>query len=183
LHLALRIGRVVRRRNAMTPDGTRLGQGVIMRRIGMVVQVAVGLCLTSVATLHGQDPSLGGVDPQPSVELPEELAQILRDYERHWSAGEADELSALFVERGLIVRGGTWIRGRDAIRQAYQSASGPLRLRAIKYAADGDVGYIVGAYGYGENPPVDDRGMFVLTLRRDSSGRWLIVSDLDRGAG
>jgi ketosteroid isomerase-like protein len=167
----------------MKLDGTEIGQGEIMRRVGMVVQVCVGLCLSSVATLHGQDVGPGPVDPQPSVELPDDLAQVLRDYERHWSAGEADELSALFVERGLIVRGGTWIRGRDAIRQAYQNASGPLRLRAIEYAANGDVGYIIGAYGYGGDLPAEDNGMFVLTLQRDPAGRWLIVSDLDRGAG
>ena len=149
----------------------------------MVIQLVAGLYLVSVASLHAQDPDLGAADPQPSVDLPNDLAQVLRDYERHWSAGEADELSALFIERGLIVRGVTWIRGRDAIRQAYQNASGPLRLRAIEYASDGDVGYIIGAYGYGEDLPVEDNGMFVLTLQRDSSGGWLIVSDLDRGSG
>ena len=55
-----------------------------------------------------------------------------------------------------------------------------MRLRAIEYAASDGVGYIVGAYGYGENLPVEDTGMFVLTLRRVNGGRWLIVSDLDR---
>ena len=80
------------------------------------------------------------------------------------------------------MRGGARIRGRAAIREAYQDASGPLRLRGIDYAADGDVGFIAGAYGYGEDLPVADSGMFVLTLRREAAGRWLIVSDLDRGA-
>ena len=118
----------------------------------------------------------------PSVALPPELDRVLRDYEAHWGAGNADALAELFVEEGLIVRGG-WIRGRDAIRQAYQTASGPLRLRAIEFAADGSVGYIVGAYGYGDEQPVEDRGLFVLTLQRGASGRWLIVSDMDRQIG
>ena len=122
-------------------------------------------------------------DVQPSVELPPELDRVLRDYERHWSAGQAAELAALFVEEGLIQRGGTWIRGRDAIQAAYQNASGPLRLRAIEYASDDEVGFIVGAYGYGETLPVPDGGLFVLTLRRGPSGAWLIVSDLDRSGG
>jgi ketosteroid isomerase-like protein len=155
---------------------------VIMKNVAIVMRVVLGLSLVFVAPLHGQDPT-AGVDPQPSVELPDDMARVLRDYERHWSAGNAEELAALFVERGLIVRQGMWIRGREAIREAYQIAAGPLRLRAIEYGSDGDVGYIVGAYGYGEDLPVQDRGLFVLTLERDSSGRWLIVSDMDRGAG
>lgn len=151
-----------------------------MRRDWFVI---LGLALGSVSPAGAQAPTVDGAAPQPSVELPAELARVLRDYERHWSAGDASELAALFVDEGLIVRDGTWIRGRAAIRQAYQIAGGPLRLRAIEFAADGVVGYIVGAYGYGESLPVDDVGLFVLTLRREPSGRWLIVSDMDRGGG
>jgi ketosteroid isomerase-like protein len=165
-------------------DRKGIGLGKVrMKRIGVVTQLVVGLFLAGVGPLHGQDPDPGEADPQPSVQLPDDLARVLRDYERHWSAGSANELAALFVERGLIVRQGSWIRGREAIAQAYQNASGPIQLRAIEYATDGDVGYIVGAYGYGQDRPMEDRGMFVLTLRRESSGRWLIVSDLDRGVG
>ncbi len=132
--------------------------------------------------VSGQDQEVVQLAPQPSVELPPDLARVLRDYERHWSAGEAEALASLFVESGLIVRRGTWIRGRAAIEEAYRHASGALRLRAIEFDAGDRLGYIIGAYGYGESLPVDDSGMFVLTLRRDPDGRWLIVSDLDRSA-
>lgn len=149
--------------------------------------VIAGLILTVV--LGGTTPRVAESQqvsdrpaPQPSLDLPADFARVLRDYERHWQAGDEDGLANLFVEEGLIVRRGTWIRGRDTIRNAYQDSSGPLRLRAIEYAGDGDVGYIVGAYGYGEGRPVDDSGLFVLTLRRGADGRWLIVSDLDRGS-
>lgn len=148
--------------------------------IAGLLAVGVGLGVADIA--HGQSAASAGT--QPSVELPDDFARVLRDYERHWSRGEASELAQLFVERGLIVREGQWIRGREAIELAYQSASGPLRLRAIEYAADGNAGYIVGAYGYGDDLPVGDVGLFVLTLQRDLDGRWLIVSDMDRsGAG
>ena len=120
---------------------------------------------------------------QPSLDLPAELDRVLRDYERHWSAGEAAALSELFVPEGLIVSSGRWIRGRDAIREAYANASGPLRLRAIEFATEGETGFIVGAYGYGGADPTIDLGMFTLTLRRGDDGMWLIVSDMDRQAG
>lgn len=143
---------------------------------------AAGLLAVGAGPLHGQTSQLGPEAPvrQPSVELPPELDRVLRDYERHWSAGQADELAELFVEGGLIQSRGVWNRGREAIREAYVGASGPLRLRAVEYASDGHVGFIVGAFGYGEVLPVEDIGLFVLTLRRGPNGSWLIVSDLDR---
>jgi ketosteroid isomerase-like protein len=156
---------------------------VTVKRIRIVGSLVVGLYLVGIGALHGQDSEPSAIDPQPSIELPDDVARVLRDYERHWSAGSASELAALFVERGLIVRQGTWIRGREAIQQAYQTSGGPLRLRPVEYAVDGAVGYIVGAFGYGQDLPVEDRGLFVLTLQRDSTGRWLIVSDMDRPGG
>lgn len=142
----------------------------------------VCLAIVSALAAGAQDAAAQAVEPQPSVELPADLERVLRDYERHWEAGNARELSLLFVEDGLIVRG-SWIRGRAAIEAAYQTAGGPLRLRAVEYGQDGDVAFIAGAYGYAETDPVVDRGLFVLTLRRTSDGPWLIVSDMDRGIG
>lgn len=154
-----------------------------MRGIGLVAVLLAAQSFAGVQVLAGQGSDASVVAPQPSVELPADLDRVLRDYERHWSAGAAAELAALFVEDGLIVRDDTWIRGREAITEAYRIAGGPLRLRAIEYATDGDVGYIVGAYGYGPSLPTPDVGLFVLTLRQAGGGRWLIVSDMDRSGG
>lgn len=155
---------------------------MVVRRAGKRIAgiLMVGLALASASAASAQQAAAGGAEAQPSVDLPPELARVLRDYETHWSRGEASELAALFVEHGLIQRNGVWIRGRDAIRAAYETASGPLRLRAIEYGADGSTGFIVGAYGYGDALPIGDVGLFVLTLHREDGGRWLIVSDLDR---
>lgn len=115
----------------------------------------------------------------PSAELPPELARILRDYERHWRAGHADSLAALFTDDGLVARRGGWIQGTSELRDALQRTSSDLRLRAVAYATDGAVGYIVGAYGYGEQAETQDGGMFILALGRSAEGRWLIAADLD----
>ena len=113
----------------------------------------------------------------PSVTLPPELDRVLRDYEKNWKASNGPGLSELFTEDGFINRGG-WIRGRDAIRQAYSASSGgDLRLRAVGYAAGDTVGYIVGGYRYGE--AANDGGKFILTLRRAPRGAWKIAADLD----
>jgi ketosteroid isomerase-like protein len=115
--------------------------------------------------------------PLPSVDLPAELNRVLRDYETHWKAKDGPALSALFTDDGFIARG-PWIRGRDAIRTTYsQTSGGDLRLRAVGYATSDTVGYIVGAFRYGESQ--NDNGKFILALRRAPRGEWKIAADLD----
>lgn len=116
--------------------------------------------------------------PLPSIELPEELDRILREYERAWAAGDANALAALFTEDGFVPSPSGWVRGRAAIVRVYETASGDLRLRAHAYSIADSVGYIVGAYGYGDSAGEPDRGKFLLALRRDRSGKWLIAADL-----
>ena len=148
------------------------------------VPALVGSLATLIAlSSSAQDISVSAkiIDTQsevPSVNLPPELDRVLRDYERHWRAGDGAALSALFTEDGFIQRGGPWIRGRDAIRTNYsQMASGNLRLRAVGFAAADTVGYIIGAYRYGD--ATSDGGKFVLALKRVPRGEWKIAADLD----
>lgn len=127
----------------------------------------------------GPHPSQRIPEPLPSVELPPELDRVLRDYERHWRSGSADSLTALFTADGFVARRGGWIRGEAGLRSSLERTSSDLRLRPVAYAIDGDVGYIIGNYGYGTDDGVPDRGMFILTLRRHQDGRWRITADLD----
>lgn len=115
---------------------------------------------------------------QPSVELPNALARVLRDYEREWAAGNAAGLAALFAEDGFALPSGRHpVRGREAIAGHYRNAGGSLRLRALAFAVEDPIAWIVGAYGYGEEGI--DRGKFVLALRRGADGAWLIAADID----
>ena len=118
--------------------------------------------------------------PLPSVTLPPALDRVLRDYERHWAAGDGAALAQLFAEDGFVLQGNQLpIRGRAAIHEMYaKQAGGALRLRALAYATADSIGYILGAYGYGSAGP-GDIGKFTLTLRRGAGGRWLIFSDMD----
>jgi ketosteroid isomerase-like protein len=117
---------------------------------------------------------------EPTVELPPELARVLADYETAWGARDAKALAELFAVDGFVLAGGQPpIRGRAAIERHYQGHGGPLSLRAIAYATEGAVGYILG--GYTSEKGKDDDGKFTLTLRKDRSGRWWIFSDMDNG--
>lgn len=115
---------------------------------------------------------------EASVILPPELARVLTDYEAAWKAGDAAALSQLFAEDGFVLPQGRGpVKGRAVIQKLYTRAGSPLSLRAIAYATNGDVGYIIG--GYSPEPGKGDDGKFTLTLRKGSDGRWLIVSDMD----
>lgn len=143
--------------------------------------------VTFLATLAGA----GGLGAQnassppsvlPSVALPPMLDRVLRDYEAAWHRGDAAGLAALFHEDGFVLQGGRPpVRGRTAIQRAYTGQGGsPLRLRALATAIGDTVGYIIGAYGYGDSP--EDVGKFTLTLRRRPRGPWLIFSDMDNSS-
>src|SRR5688572_21312518 len=85
----------------------------------------------------------------PSVTLPAPLERVLRDYERAWEGKDPAGLAALFAEDGFVMSNGKpAVRGRTAIREGYANAGGPLELRALSYATNGNVGYIIGAYGH-----------------------------------
>ena len=118
--------------------------------------------------------------PLPSVALPPELARVLSDYEAAWRARDASALARLFAEDGFVLqRNKPPVRGRAAIEKAYAGSGGPLVLRALAYAVEGPIGYIIGGYAARAGEP--DDGKFTLTLRRDPGGKWLIVSDMDNG--
>lgn len=118
-------------------------------------------------------------EAQPSVELPADLARVLRDYEQAWGKKDAPALARLFAEDGYVLPGGNPpVKGRAAIERHYTGSGGPLFLRAFAYATEGPVGYILGGYNGKERGGPDD-GKFTLTLRKGADGRWLIVSDMD----
>ena len=143
----------------------------------MTTRIATALLLLVLpATLAAQQTPAMSL---PSIELPQELDRVLRDYERAWAAGDAQALVRLFTDDGFVPSPTGWRRGTSEILDQYASAGGGLRLRAHAYHTAGDAGWIVGAYGYGEAADLGDVGKFLLALRRAEDGRWLIAADLD----
>ncbi len=131
-------------------------------------------------TLLLASPVIGQETPtaEPSVALPPNLARVLTDYEAAWSKRDAAALAGLFAEDGFVLPSGrTPVRGRAAIQKHYTGQGGPLLLRALAYAVEGGVGYIIGGYTDATGKP--DIGKFTLTLKKGSDGRWLIISDMD----
>jgi ketosteroid isomerase-like protein len=138
--------------------------------------LALALVATSATAAAAQQPTVS--QSLPSIQLPAALDRVLRDYEAAWAAGDEAALAALFTEDGFVPTPSGWVRGREAIMRVYANSSGSLRLRAIAYSVSDNAGYIVGAYTYGD-PAGADGGKFLLAIRRDDSGKWLIAADLD----
>jgi ketosteroid isomerase-like protein len=150
-----------------TPNG---GSGIMRKAI----RTLLFMTLLVAASASGQDTPAA----EPSVSLPPDLARVLTDYEAAWSKKDAAALAGLFAEDGFVLPSGNPpVRGRAAIQKHYTGHGGPLSLRAIAYAAEGRVGYIIG--GYTDTAGKPDIGKFTLTLRKGSDGRWLILSDMD----
>ncbi|WP_080057470.1 YybH family protein [Spirosoma aerolatum] len=134
--------------------------------------------------LFAQQPSstFPATDLLPSVKLPPDIDRVLRDYEREWGAGNTEKLAALFTPDGFVLQPRRpAIQGQEKLKKAYQNQGGaPLFLRALSFAQDGTVGYIIGAYRSAANTP--DIGKFILALRKGKDGRWLIAADMDNSA-
>lgn len=151
--------------------------------VRMSVALMIGVALAAIPGRAQESPAPPSAPaPLPTITLPAALDRVLRDYERAWRAGDVPTLVALFTTDGFVLQPNRPpARGHKALAAVYHGqGGGPLRLRPIAYATADTVGYIIGAYGYGDDP--NDQGKFTLTLRRSTNGRWLIASDMDNGS-
>jgi len=139
--------------------------------------LALSLACSTAYKAQSQSAAEG---PLPSVTLPPELARVLTDYEAAWQGRDPMKLATLFAEDGFVLSGGhPPVRGRAQIERQYAKAGGPLSLRALAYATEGSIGYIIGGFTRHKGDP--DTGKFTLTLRKGTDGGWLIMSDMDNG--
>ena len=137
--------------------------------------VAGILCIVALLPLQNPAPP-----PLPSVDLPPALNRVLADYEDAWQKRNAEALSNLFAEDGFVLpNGAPPVRGRANIKDFYKNSGGDLSLRGLAFSTEGTTGYIIGAFSRKKGEP--DIGKFTLTLKKDSSGKWLIMSDMDNG--
>ena len=144
------------------------------------VSKAAQICAVVALMFPSAEAQMVTQSPQPTVTLPAELARVLADYEAAWQGKNANALAALFAEDGFVLSTGTPpVRGRAQIEQHYASSGGLLALRALAFATDGSLGYIIGGFARRRGEP--DIGKFTLTLRKGPDGRWLIMSDMDNG--
>ena len=155
--------------------------GTFQRSMAGTMRTAAAVIIASCigAPSIAQAPAPSPLRALPSVTLPAPLARVLTDYETAWQNKDAAALAALFTEDGFVLSSGNPpVRGRAAIEKHYAGQGGPLALRALAFATEGSLGYIIGGFARAKDEP--DIGKFTLTLRK-AGGRWMIMSDMDNG--
>ncbi len=139
--------------------------------------------LRPIADHHVHLLSPGGVSlnnpaPLPVVQLPEELARLLKA--RNELAKDQSALSRLYTPDATYFIGGNrgFARGRDAVagHVKWTIYDDPYRIVPVSFAVQGSFAQVNGYVMWG--PQFEWRfGFSELVLSRDSGGDWLIASE------
>jgi predicted TIM-barrel fold metal-dependent hydrolase len=117
-------------------------------------------------------------DPQlPAIELPEDLARLLRDREKGWNDKSA--LTSLFTEDSLVLdnREPLWIRGRDEVTTFLAGKfAKPYHMTPVTYAVEGSTGHIAG-YFTRNDASARHFGHFLVVLKKGPDGVWRIAAE------
>lgn len=116
--------------------------------------------------------------PLPEIELPAELAGLLRAKEKGWNDKAA--LEKLYMEDSLIFdfRETRWIKGRDEVAD-YMSKNfaRPFRITPIAYGVEGSAGHIAVYFTRGEGDAARHFGQALLSLEKGADGAWRIAAE------
>ncbi|MBN2414683.1 DUF4440 domain-containing protein [bacterium] len=127
----------------------------------------------------------------PGDRTPEEFRNEVRATERAFARAVADSglqaaFTAFAADSAVLSRGGTLVKGKDAIYRfyssdRYRSVSLQWEPEFIHVAASGDLAYTYGPYTWRgrdeEGNPVESRGVFHTVWRRQPDGSWKYVWD------
>ncbi|HYD52646.1 MAG TPA: DUF4440 domain-containing protein [Gemmatimonadaceae bacterium] len=142
-----------------------------MRRLVALCTIVLG---ASACTEREPDAAAATI---PSVALPADLDRVLRDYEAAYARRDADGLSALFAEDGMLLAPGQPpVRGRAALAAAFAGEGGALALVPLASGRSDSVAWIVGTFGAARSARAG--GKFVLALRRRGGEPWRIAADI-----
>jgi uncharacterized protein (TIGR02246 family) len=121
-----------------------------------------------------------------------------QEWSKQWSAGHLDETLALYTPDAVFFTGeGGRVAGRAAIHDLFQkwidASSATIQLHSLNSETSGDFAYDSGDYtetitfktAMGSTPAgtkTDYVGCFLLVLKRQADGKWLIAQQMWTGA-
>ncbi|HEX6865078.1 MAG TPA: hypothetical protein VF414_19765, partial [Thermoanaerobaculia bacterium] len=161
-----------------------------MKRFLWMVSLAAALSTAASAQLapqadhhaHLRSPESAklAADPLlPAVELPEDLARLLREREKGWNDKAA--LARLFTEGSLVLdtHESRWIRGRDEVTEYLAGVfAKPHKVTPVGYSVKGSAAHIAGYF----TRPLEDGstryfGHVLLSLEKEADGAWRIAAE------
>jgi predicted TIM-barrel fold metal-dependent hydrolase len=116
--------------------------------------------------------------PLPQIELPADLARLLRARESAWN--EKSALMKLYTEDSLVfdMLDHRWIRGRAEVA-AYLAElfARPYRVTPIACTTDGAAGHIAAYFTRGDGASASHFGQVLFSLRKGSDRSWRIAAE------
>jgi len=119
--------------------------------------------------------------PLPAMELPQDLASVVREREKAWK--DKDALASLYTEDSVLLNTldedqTSWIQGREAVaRELAIYFDDPYRITPVAYRVEGTTGYIIGYYTRGEGEAARHFGHVFLSLSKGRDGVWRIAAE------
>ena len=116
----------------------------------------------------------------PTVELPADLAQLLRDKERFGGKDKnPSALTDLYTKDVMVLNAGapTWLRGGRAIKYIDELTE-IHRLLPNAYEVNGPGGYIAGTEAEIQGSTVQHISNFLYVIRKEADGKWRISSEV-----
>lgn len=114
----------------------------------------------------------------PAVEVPADVAALLREHERAWNDAEA--LARLFADDAVVMdaQAARWVRGRSQAAAHMAGVFGrPYVITPVDYRARGDAAQLSGYYSRAvEGQPARPIGLVSLALVREG-GVWRIAAE------
>ena len=160
-----------------------------MKRFLWMVSLAAALSISASAQspqadhhthLRSPESAKLAADPLlPAVELPEDLARLLREREKGWNDEAA--LARLFTEDSLVLdtHEPRWIRGRDEVTEYLAGVfAKPHKVTPIAWSIKGSAAHIAGYF----TRPLEDGstryfGHVLLSLEKGADGAWRIAAE------
>lgn len=129
---------------------------------------------TAAAYAHILEPLL------PSINLPADLAQLLRDKERFGGKDKNPPALADLYTKDVLVLDATrptWLRGARAIRFIVELTE-IHRLLPNAYEVNGSAGYIAGTEAEVQGSAIQHISNFLYVIRKEPDGKWRISSEV-----